>query len=79
MNIKRKSTKLFAAFVLSISLYSCANDDDSIEHDSTYPKIESRNNNDSIIIINEIPEVKTFNKEKEKPQHCQGWNCLQFD
>lgn len=79
MNIKRISSKLIALTAISFSLFSCANDDDSTEYNTTYPKIESRINNDSIMKINDTPDVRTFSKEKERPQACQGWNCLQFD
>ena len=79
MNIKGISTKLSAVTVIALLLFSCANDDDSTEYNSAYPKIESKNTNDTIIKLNDNPDVRTFNKEKDRPQHCQGWNCVQFD
>lgn len=79
MNIKGISTKLSAVTVIALLLFSCANDDDSTEYNSAYPKIESKNTNDTIIKLNDNPDVRTFSKEKEKPTSCYGWNCVQFD
>ncbi|QTV04870.1 hypothetical protein [Faecalibacter bovis] len=81
MNIKRLYSKLIVLTAISLSLVSCANDDDNSEYNATFPKIESRNTTDTINSSNTNPAINLFGKEKEKerPQACQGWNCVQFD
>lgn len=81
MNTKRLYSKLIVLTAISFSLFSCASDDDSNEYNATYPKIEGKRSNDTINVMTTNSDYSVFGKEKERdrPQHCQGWNCVQFD